>query len=115
MSEYTPIEKWHPTINEFDINDIVEGGSTGIDNIPHQQLADNLLHLSLKMKLLEDTVSFIIPALLPTLPVVPPVVGTTGPEENPLGEWVIDTPPSNNHYWGWNGVIGISATHSSGK
>lgn len=53
MSSYTPKDKWHPTIRQFDINEIVEGGSTGLDNIPHQQLADNLLHLEKRIAAIE--------------------------------------------------------------
>lgn len=54
MSNYKPKDKWHSTIRQFDINEIVEGGSTGLDNIPHQQLADNLLHLEKRIAAIEE-------------------------------------------------------------
>ena len=53
MSTYTPKDKWHAGIRQFDINEIVEGGSTGLDNIPHQELADNLFHILKRLEVVE--------------------------------------------------------------
>ncbi len=53
MSNYTPKDKWHPQIRQFDINEIVEGGEVGLDNIPHQQLADCLFHLKKRIENIE--------------------------------------------------------------
>ena len=53
MSTYTPKDQWHGGIRQFDINEIVEGGSAGLDNIPHQELADNLFHLMKRLEVVE--------------------------------------------------------------
>lgn len=54
MSNYTPKDVWHPAIRQFDINEIVEGGDNGLDNIPHQQLADCILHLKNRLEAVEN-------------------------------------------------------------
>jgi|GEM_PF-3625525 len=60
MSKYTPIDKWHGEIRQFDVNELVEGGTTGLDNIPHQQLADSLFHLKKRIEAIEKRGGIVI-------------------------------------------------------
>ncbi|WP_201585226.1 hypothetical protein [Psychrobacter sp. HII-4] len=114
MSSYTPKDKWHPTIRQFDINEIVEGGSTGLDNIPHQQLADNLLHLEKRIAAIEEGSGSTPPDTgggdtggQPTDP------NPTDPNALPAGDWIVTKTSSEPD---WQGAARhFEIKHSSGE
>lgn len=111
MSKYTPKNEWHPKIQQFDINEIVEGGESGIDNIPHHQLADCIFYLLTRLSLVEASVNYLIAGVAPN-----PDDGTVEPDpaDNPLGEWIITKGPSVAPAR-WGGISEIYAVHSSGQ
>lgn len=136
MSEYTPKNEWHPAIRQFDINEIVEGGELGLDNIPHQQLADNQHFIANRILRLEgfmDSISAITPDVeLPPDGDLPNAGGDTVPVGPSVGEWFIDNDsftPSKAFAvlpWQWDPKATVensaarttgsfSVTHSSGQ
>ena len=64
MSEYNPVPVYHPSVRLFDLNEYVEGGPNGLDNLPSKQLADNIEFLLRRIVALEQ--------VTPDAPLVPP-------------------------------------------
>lgn len=112
MSEYQPKAMWHESIRQFDVNEIVEGGVTGLDNLPHQQLADNFQYLLQRLILTESALGL----LAPDTPLVPDPDGPIDSSDgNPTGDWLIEilTPPVHAPEWAPSFIF--RATHSSGQ
>lgn len=132
MSEYTPQNIWHGKIRQFEVNEIVEGGIDGIDNIPHHELADCIFYLFERLKLSELAIGLLSKAEVTTpVPGNPPGggglpdVGVTPPEpvtpppasQNPSGTWTVTqvTPPLIASGHGVTQNYTYIARHSSGQ
>lgn len=113
MSEYIPQNQWHPAIRQFDINEIVEGGEAGLDNIPHHQLADCVWHLLDRIVKNENSIKAILQGVTPN---ITPGVGeeTPLPDANPLGEWTIEG-FSKVSALSTFGLFFVTLKHSSGQ
>lgn len=51
MAKYTPVNRWNDNIHEIGLSEPVE---VSVANLPHHQIADNILNLSVRIKALEE-------------------------------------------------------------
>lgn len=78
MAKYTPVDRWNKTIHEIGLSEPVE---VTIANLPHQQIADNVLNLYTRILALEEKYN---------LPDEVPVNPTPTPTPTPLPTKTID-------------------------
>lgn len=78
MAKYTPVNRWNKTIHEIGLSEPVE---VTIANLPHQQIADNILNLYTRILVLEEKYN---------LPDEVPVDPTPTPTPTPLPTKTID-------------------------
>lgn len=55
MANNTETPTWEAGVYEFDINDPIQGGPGGIDNLPHVQLGNRTLWLKAQVEALQKT------------------------------------------------------------
>lgn len=78
MAKYTPVNRWNEKIHEIGLSEPVE---VTIANLPHQQIADNILNLYTRILVLEEKYN---------LPDEVPVDPTPTPTPTPLPTKTID-------------------------